>query len=488
MIRTAFLTATSVIALGVTTTAASACTISATTATCGPGANAPLSSNVNNLTVNVETGAEIVTPNEPLTLGGDDQTVNNDGLLRSTARDGIRSTGDRLTVNNDGTIEAAGRGIRFRTGATGGSVVNEATGTIKAGDRAIASDNDTFGGEGSSVENVTVTNYGTIESTSQRALQLRGTGTTVFNYGAMTSAVEVIEGRLNFTLENHATGSIVIKDGVTDEDGVQYASGTVKNWGLIQGSDDGIDVDEGTITNYAGGQIISKPSATDVARAGNAIDADDVLQDPAIAPASQAQAGLLRIVNAGLIKGPRAISADANRQGRIEVENTGVLQGVDGTTIPTLNSAAVDFALGMAGSFVKLSGESKVIGSVRMTNADDVVEIGTLTSGVLMENITDGILAVFDGREGIDHVDLSAYGLTDIVSLGLDGNSAFLSLLTAGGLVQGSFLNFEFWKVGDTTYSTAELADLRPVPLPAGLPLLGAGLAGLWVLRRRRTV
>jgi hypothetical protein len=486
MLRTAFLTASSVIALGVATTAASACTISATTATCAPGNNPPLTSSLNNLTVEVGSTAEIVTSNEALTLGGDDQTVNNAGNLESTARDGIRSTGDRLTVNNDGTIEAAGRGIRFRTGATGGTVVNGATGSIKADDRAIAADSDTFGGEGSSVENVSVTNHGSIESTGARALQLRGKGTTVINHGSMTGAQEVIEGRLDFTLENHATGSIVIKDGVTDEDGVQYASGTVKNWGLIQGSDDGIDVDEGTITNYAGGEIISKPSDTDLDRAGNAIDADDVLQDPAIAPANQAQAGLLRIVNEGLIKGPRAISADANRKGRIEVENTGILQGVDGVTIPTLNSAAVDFALGMAGSLVKLSGESKVIGSVRMTDADDVVEIGSLTSGVLMENITDGIIAVFDGRDGTDHVDLSAYALTDIASLGFDGTDAVLRLLTAGGLVQGTFLNFEFWKVGETTYSTAELAELRPVPVPAGLPLLGAGLAGLWLLRRRR--
>jgi hypothetical protein len=252
----------------------------------------------------------------------------------------------------------------------------------------------------------------------------------------------------------------------------------VKNWGLIQGSDDGIDVDEGTITNYAGGQIISKPSATDVARAGNAIDADDVLQDPAIAPASQAQAGLLRIVNEGLIKGPRAISADANRQGRIEVENSGTLEGVD--------TAAVDFALGMKSSMVKLSGASRVLGSVLMTNGTDTLEIESLTSGILIENITEGMIAVFDGRAGDDHVDLSSYSLSDIVSLGIDGNAAFLSLLTTGGLVHGTFLNFEFWKVGKATYSTAELAELRPVPVPAGLPFLGAGLAGLWFMRRRR--
>jgi hypothetical protein len=483
MIRIAFLTATSVIALGVATTAASACTITLTTATCAPGNNSPLSSGLDDLIVELGPTAEIVTTGQALTLSGDDQTVNNEGNLESTNGDAIRSTGEGLTVNNDGSLTASGRGIRFRSGATGGTVLNGPTGTILSGNRAIAADNDVVpdgegGFEGSSVEDVTVTNFGSIESTGARALQLRGRGTTVINHGSMTGAEEVIEARLDFTLENHATGTIVIKDGVADEDGVQFASGTVKNWGLIQGSDDGIDVDEGTIWNYAGGQIVSAPAASDADRAGNAIDADDVLQDPSQF-GSEPQAGLLRIVNAGLIKGPRAISADPNRQGRIEVENTGTLQGVD--------TAAIELALGMAGSHLSLAGDSRIIGSARLTNADDVVEIGALTSGALMENITDGMLAVFDGRDGDDLVDLSAYALADVLSLGLNGNRAVLSLLTAGGAVQGTFLNFEFWNVGGTRYTTADLADLRPVPLPAGLPLLGAALGGFWLLRRRRT-
>jgi hypothetical protein len=477
MIRTTFLTATSVIALGVAATAASACTLNVVgdTLTC-TGTHPGFTNNVNGLTIEVLNGATVESSARAMTLGGADQTVDNDGTIRSTGSDAIRSTGPNLTIENDGLIEATGRGIRLYSPASGATITNSASGTIKSGNRAIAAENEAFGGEGTQVQDVTVTNFGSIESTGARALQLRGTGTTVINHGSMTGAEEVIEGRLDFTLENHATGTIVIKDDVVDEDGVQFASGAVKNWGLIQGSDDGIDVDEGTIWNYAGGQIISAPAASDADRAGNAIDADDVLQDPAKAGMEQ-QAGLLRIVNAGLIKGPRAISADANRQGRIEVENSGTLDGVD--------TAAIDFALGMASSAVTIAGDSHVIGSVLMTNGTDTLTIGDLSSGVLIENITDGMLAVFDGRNGVDHVDLSAYGLADIVSLGLSGNAAVLSLLTAGGLVHGTFLNFEFWKVGASTYTTAELAELRPVPVPAGLPLLAVGLSALWLFRRR---
>jgi hypothetical protein len=82
----------------------------------------------------------------------------------------------------------------------------------------------------------------------------------------------------------------------------------------------------------------------------------------------------------------------------------------------------------MAGSLVKLSGNSRIIGSVLMTDGDDVVEIGALTSGKLLENITDGMFAVFDGRDGTTPWTISAYALADVLSLGLNGNRAVLNL------------------------------------------------------------
>jgi hypothetical protein len=471
MIRTTRLAATSVAALTLSMTGAAACTVDVTanTRTC-TGTNVGFTDNVASRTITVEDAAAVTDSGRAIDLTGANQTLRNAGTIESTGNDAIRSGGAASRVENDGNIFALNRGIRLRNDADGTTIVNGVDGVIRATDRGIASENADL------IANVKVENHGIIESLNARALQLRGTGTTVINHGAMTGGEEVIEGRLDFTLEN--TGTIVIREGVREQDGVQFASGTVKNWNLIQGSDDGIDVDEGTIWNYATGQIISKPAATDTDRAGNAIDADVLLQDESLAEASQAQARLLTIHNAGLIRGPRAISGAEGRTGRIKIDNTGTLEGTD--------TAAVDFALTMAGSLVKLSGGSSVIGSVLMTDQDDVVEIGALASGKLLTNITDDLIAVFDGRGGVDHVDLSAYRLGDIVSLGFHGNSAVLSLLTAGGFVQGTFLNFAFWKVGDVTYSTEELASLRPVPVPAGLPLLGAGLGALWLLRRRR--
>lgn len=473
MIRTTLLAATSVAALSLTISGAAACTISATTATC-VGATGPFASASAALAITVQTGATVTSTNRntpAFRLSGADQSLANDGTIANTDAgnnaDAIVGSAPRLAIDNTGSITSGDRAIQITGGGDDFTLVNQSTGTISSRRQAVRVD----GPAGASI-----TNFGTISSLNGRAIQARGTGTTVINHGTLTGGEEVIEGRLDFTLEN--TGTIVIKDGVEDEDGVQFASGTLKNWNLIQGSDDGIDIDEGTIWNYATGRIISKPAATDTARAGNAIDADDLLQDEAIPEASQAQAGLLTIHNAGLISGPRAISGAEGRTGRIEVYNTGTLEGVD--------TAAIDFALSMAGSLVKLSGNSTVIGSVLMTDNDDVVEIGALTSGALLQNITDGLIAVFDGRGGDDTVHLGAYGLPDILSLSLSGTEAVLNLATTAGTVSGIFRNFEFWKVGDTTYTTAELAALAPIPVPGGLPLLGAGLGALWVLRRRR--
>ena len=470
MIRTFLLSATSVAALSLSVTGASACTLDALTLTCS-ATHGGFSQATPGLVIVVEGGASVTASGRAMDLTGADQTVRNAGTVQSTGNDAIRSSGPNLRVENDGEILADGRGIRLRNDADGATIVNGTSGVIRTTNRGIASENDDL------IENVTVENHGIIESANARALQLRGPGTTVINHGTMTGAEEVIEARIGFTLENH--GSIVLKDGVADEDGVQFASGRVMNWGLIQGSDDGVDVDEGTIWNYATGQIISKPAASDTAREGNAIDADVLLQDPAIDEASQVNAGLLKIVNAGLIRGPRAISGAAGRTGGIEVHNSGTLEGTD--------TAAIDFALSMAGSLVKLSGDSEVIGSVLMTDNDDTVKIGALTSGKLLSNIADDMFAVFDGRGGNDTVHLDGYSLADILWLTARGNTAVLNLATAGGNVLGTFVNFEFWKVGDTTYTTEELAALAPIPVPAGLPLLGAGLGVLWVLRRRRS-
>ena len=250
-----------------------------------------------------------------------------------------------------------------------------------------------------------------IESSNGRAIQLRGQGATVINHGTLLGGEEVVEGRLDFTLENYAL--IRVRAGVVDEDGVQFASGTAHNWGLIEGSDDGIDIDEGVIYNHVGGQIISTNPADTRDSAG--IDADPVLQIPSLAPALHPQAGVLTIINEGLIAGPRAIAADLERTGAIDVINSGTLRGNHGI--------ALDYAPGMGDSQLTLFGESRIFGDVRFGGGDDTVTLGVLTSGLIIEG-------VFDGGAGANRVVFDGYELIDLLLFEVEDGLVYLVIST----------------------------------------------------------
>lgn len=428
----------------------------------GPG-NAAITDSTDGKTFVINPGAAIgPVPGIAMTLGGDAQTVINDGLVQSDDNEAIVSTGANLIVLNSGEIKApSDRGIRLLAGADGATILNFAGATISSDNVAVGALN------ADNIADVFIENDGLIESRNGRAIQSRGPGTTVINSetGMILGGEEVIEARTDFTLENR--GTIMIGDPtVDDEDGVQFASGRVDNYGLIQGSDDGIDVDEGTIVNHAGGVIQSIPPATDPG--GNGIDADELLQDPV---GGNKPAGLLTVENAGHIQGRNAIGVDEDRTAAINIVNTGTLRGTTGV--------AIGFNARMDASALEIFDASMIFGDVLLTDSDDTVTIGALSSGQFTDTF-------FDGRGGDDTVLLDGYALGDITRFVASGPIAKLTLATLAGNVTGEFRNFEFWNVGGTTYSTAELTGLAPVPLPAGLPLLGAGLAGLWALRRRR--
>jgi len=456
------LSTTALVALSLTALPAqAACTDDGTAVTCTGRRNAAIVDATAGKSFAIEAGAAIGPLNGiAMTLGGDDQRVLNDGLIESLDDEAVRTTGARLTFDNAGEIRATDdRGIRLQAGADDATIINRAGATILTKKQAIRADN------GDLLENLRVENAGTITSTGGRAIQSRGRGTTVINTGTIEGGEEVIEARTDFTLENFGTIRI-IDPTIVDEDGVQFASGRVDNHGLIQGTDDGIDVDEGTIVNHAGGVIRVVPAPGEPG--GNGIDADDVLQTP---DGSDPAAGLLTIANAGLIEGPKAIGVDENRTGAINVTNSGTLLGMSGI--------AIAFDPDMDASALALFDGSMIFGSVLMTDSDDTVTIGALSSG----QFTD---AFFDGRGGDDTVLLDGYALSDITRFVLSGNTATLTLATLAGDVAGEFRNFDFWTVGGTTYAADALSDaVAPIPLPAGLPLLGAGLAGLWALRRR---
>lgn len=456
----AFLSTTALAALSLAPLpAAAACVDAGATLTCsGPG-NAAVSDGTDGKTFVIEPGAAIGPLNgRAMTLSGDDQTVQNDGLIESDDNEGIRVSGSGMTIDNAGEISATeDRAIRLRAGANDATIFNRAGATILSKDQAVRADN------GDDIRNLRVENAGTITSTEGRAIQSRGAGTTVINTGDLFGGEEVVEGRVDFTLENHGTIQI-IDPNIADEDGVQFSSGKVDNYGLIQGTDDGVDVDEGLIVNHASGVIRSVPAPDEPG--GNGIDADEVLQDDIL---GDLPVGVLRIENAGLIEGPKAVAVAEGRPAAIDVVNSGILRGTSGT--------AIEFDPGMDASTLEIFDHSMIFGSVLMTDNDDTVTIGAHESG----QFTD---AFFDGRGGDDTVVLDGYELSDVTRFIVSGTSASLTLATLAGNVTGDFRNFEFWTLGGTTYSTAELSAVAPVPLPAGVLLLGAALLGLGALRR----
>jgi len=444
--------------------ASAACVDDGTTVTCtGPG-NAAISDATDGKSFTIEPGAGIGPLNgRALTLSGDDQSVLNEGLIESLDDEAVRTTGARLTFENAGQIRATDdRGIRLQAGADDATIVNRARATILTEDQAIRADN------GDLLENLRVENAGTITSTKGRAIQSRGPGTTVINTGDLFGGEEVIEARTDFTLENRGTIQI-IDPTIADEDGVQFASGRVDNHGLIQGTDDGIDVDEGIINNHVGGVIQSLPAPGE--DGGNGIDADDVLQTPD----GDAPAGLLTIDNAGLIEGAKAIGVDENRTAAIDVINSGTLRGTSGV--------AIDLAPLQEDSSLTLSGDSQIFGDVIFGSGDDLVTVGDVTSGPLINS-------AFDGGTGDNTVRFTDLMLASVTTAMFDGTKISLSLATENGLISGNFQNFGFWQFGDDeALSTAQLRDslpqATPVPLPTGLPLLVTALGGLAWLRRR---
>lgn len=396
------------------------------------------------VTLNGDGASVYVTPNGVIenkddrgqaVLGrGDNNAIDNDGRIISGDRGIVMEGGSNLRVNNDGVIQSRRQAIRAGTDSPGAYVVNR----------------------------------GLIQSDEGRALQLRSYGATVLNYGTLLGAEEVVEARGNFRLENY--GTIRISDPtIEDEDGVQFAGGSVHNEGLIEGTDDGIDLDEGTIFNGARGVIRSlAPDEND----NSGIDVDEVYKDgvnPKRAP------GTVRITNEGLIEGPSAIGTDPASTSSLEITNSGRLVGRGGTS--------VRMAEGQGASSIVLRDTSTVVGDILFGNGNDRLSVVNLTSGTLV----DGVI---NGRGGVDIADFTGYNLLDFSGFAAQGNAVSFNFVSAGQSYAATFLNFESWVIGTVTYDVAGLraaiGNPAPVPLPAGLPLLLLGLGGLSVLRRRR--
>lgn len=459
------------------------------TLTCTGTDGAPIEDDRDNLSVTVETGAELVDADRPVELTGSDQLLENLGLIESVDDDAVRGKGANLTVNNSGTIDGGDRGIRLQDDADGFTLNNLADGEIFARRQAVRLDN------GDALKDATITNDGLIDSTEGRAIQSRGPGTTITNNGTLRGGEEVVEGREDFTLQNNGTIAIrglswdadtqdwTNENAPDDEDGVQFAGGDLENSGVILGTDDGVDIDEGTITNRAGGAIVSTGSADDPSIGGSGIDVD-ALFEPTVG--DDRLAGALTIVNEGYIEGVNAIgtdpgdidNAEPSSTSELTIENSGTLVGRSGT--------AIQMAPTQGNSSLTLSGDSEIFGDVIFGGGDDVLTVGDVTSGPLINS-------VFDGGDGDNTVRFTDLALADITSARFNSDFIRLAFDTDGNEIAGDFENFGFWEFGDddvrtTSQLLAELPQATPIPLPAGLPLMLTALGGLaWLRRRNRS-
>lgn len=420
------------------------------TVTCTGTETSPVADSRDGLTVTVLPGAEvIVATGDAITLSGDTNTVDNAGLIESTdsGDEAILYSGDDLTVlNRAGAIVRAGdRGLE-RDGGSGLTLIND--GTILAVDDAIRDD------EG----DVNLANGAgaVIESIEEKAIRVRGTTADIANAGTIRAASEAVEGRDGFSMTN----SGLVES--TGDDAIQFGDGTLVNeaGGIIRGGDDGVDVDSGRIINR--GLITTTAGDAEAA----AIDVDEVAESGAPAPK-------LRIDNEGTISAVLGILFDTASTAEQEIFNSGLIEGTGGT--------AVQFAGGQGQILMALDGGSRIVGDVLFGGKDDLLAIGDITSGGLGSG-------VFDGGNGADKAAFGAsYGLGDLLRVIYeDAVTVRLEIAAGNGdRLSGTFRNFETFGLGGTSYGFDQLGDLAPVPLPAGLPLLAAGLAGLIALRRR---
>lgn len=378
------------------------------TLTCTLTDSGNISDSRDNLIITVESDAELVRANgRPVQVDGDNQTIINMGLIESGNDAAIRGRGENLTVDNSGIIRSGDRAIRLQNNANGFTLINRENGQIISVNQAVRLDND------DNLEDATIINYGLIDSSAGRAIQSRGPGGRVFNYGTLRGGEEVVEAREDFYLENYglialhglewdaSTRSWTRDDAVAspDEDGVQFASGELHNYGVIMGMDDGIDIDEGLIHNHVTGVIISAGPDNEPSHGG--IDVDPLFEPNT---GSSRAAGPLTIINEGYIEGPRAITTDIASTSEITVDNSGSLVGRSGV--------AIGFAPGQGDSRLIQRVGGSIWGDVIFGSGNDVLE---MRGGQIVGNV--------DMSAGDDTLEIYAGRVTGVIDLGSGTNT-----------------------------------------------------------------
>ncbi|WP_201157784.1 VPLPA-CTERM sorting domain-containing protein [Rhodobaculum claviforme] len=469
------------------------------TLTCDGVRTEQLVDDVDGTVVTVTPSGSVVVPSaNALDLRGNGQTLVNLGQVEGGGdSDAVRASGSDLTVENSGTLTGTDRGIRLVGGTGGFTLRNHEDGQILARRQAVRLDNDAL------LAGNLFENRGLIESTEGRAIQSRGPGNTVINHatGRMLGGEEVIEGRMDFHVTNY--GLIALRglewdpdtftwtdNGATvDEDGIQFASGSVHNHGVILATDDGVDIDEGTVHNHATGVIVS--AGVDTERNAAGIDIDEVLQDPG-GPRDGEIPRKVTIMNDGYIEGPRAIAAAEGAVHPIDILNTGTLIGRGGT--------AIDLAPGQGDTTITLSDGSVIDGDILFGGGGtNTLVLGPFSEGAGMNGsisarggTPEDIAAGTGTPYGFDVVFGDMVGLGDFRSFWRGGERFTLNLAAGGGTIGFTLFGVEDVRFGGTSYSADGFAaflageGVNVIPLPAAGWLLLGGLGTLAALRRRR--
>ncbi|MFN3613746.1 MAG: VPLPA-CTERM sorting domain-containing protein [Rubrimonas sp.] len=483
MIRSLLLASTALSVLTLSAARAD-CLADAVGLTCAANAVGPFTENRDGAIIAVEPGVTVTATNNTFSLRAADIAIFNQGVLASTsAGNNIRTIDVRAggaTVVNAGAITGSDRGIEVMDGPGFLTVINEA-GAIITSRRQTIRALEPFTA-------VAVFNDGLISSANGRAAQLRAAGSSVVNNGEMRGGEEVIEAREDFTLENNglialnnlswdaATRTWTDTGATIDEDGVQFASGTVHNRGVILSTDDGIDLDEGLVHNHKTGVIIS--AGADDIRDSAAIDIDAQFE-PSTGPADFHPAGPVTIINEGYMEGPRGIVTEFTSAAEITILNTGTIYGRSGV--------AIDMSPDQGDTFISLSGQSLILGDILFgTGGLNTLALGAFDEGAgVFGTVSARAGGTFDVLfdDGFLRGDILGFSFLDElfeIELKAGSDSFILSLVAPAGF---TFDGLRYDADGFAAFLSG--GSVAPVPLPAAGWLLLAGVGGLFAMRRR---
>lgn len=267
------------------------------------GATGPFNLTVNGTVLHAGTGRAIRGTSNNVVFN---VTVGSGALVQAYSDDAIQAQTGTFNVTNSGTIysgsniattptsaQATGQALDLAN-ATGGTVINNATGVIRAdGHDAVRLGS-----------NMTMTNHGTVYAA------------TVVNDSPANNAFNTPAGS---TTETYSAG-----EGVSFENG---SNSSLDNYGTISGARHGVESDVSatniTITNREGGEIIG--------RNGSGIGFD----------ATNASAGNVVIHNYGLVRGDYAGAGHViDRTGSASLTNDGDGDGIDIDGAVTINNHA----------------------------------------------------------------------------------------------------------------------------------------------------